>query len=394
MAAGVAAKNGNDVTVIERNERPARKLMITGKGRCNITNHAELDTLIKSTPGNGRFLYSAFSRFSPTDLIKLLEDLGLPLKVERGNRVFPVSDKAVDAVDALVKHARQNGAKLLHGRAEKLVIEKEAITAVLLEDGGSIPCDRVIVATGGLSYPGTGSTGDGYILAQQAGHTIRDTRASLVPLNVHEGFVTELMGLSLKNISIQVIDTKKNKEIYQDFGELLFTHFGLSGPVILSASAHMREPEEGRYKIMIDLKPALDYNQLDGRLMKDFEKNLNRDFINALDELLPRKLIPVIIRLSRIPPHTKVNQITKEQRTGLCVLLKALTFHITSTRSVEEAVITAGGVNIKEIDPKTMGSKVIGNLFFAGEVMDVDAYTGGFNLQIAFSTGFVAGNSV
>ena len=394
IAAGFCGKNGHEVTVLERNDRPARKLMITGKGRCNITNDASLDTLIKSTPRNGRFLYSAFSQFSPTDLINLLHSLHLPTKVERGNRVFPVSDKSVDVVDTFVYFAKKNSVKIIRGRAVSFICEDGLIKAIKLENGNLLYADHVILATGGLSYPVTGSTGDGYMLAESVGHTIISPVASLVPLNVHEGFVGELMGLSLKNINITVHDNEKGKDIYSDFGEMLFTHFGLSGPVILSASAHMRDMKENKYSVFIDLKPALSNEQLDQRLQRDFEKNLNKDFSNSLDELLPKKLIPIMIKRSGIPPLTKVNQITKEQRTSLVTLLKGFSFLITSTRPIEEAIITSGGVKVSEIDPKTMRSKLVSNLYFAGEIIDVDAYTGGFNLQIAFSTGYVAGNAV
>ena len=395
MAAGTAARLGVDTILIERNERPARKVMITGKGRCNVTNACtSLQDLIASVPVNGRFLYSAFSRFMPADTIDFFESRGVPLKKERGNRVFPVSDKAVDIVDCLVSYAQKSGARIVNGRVTQLVIEDGCVKGVKTEDGATITADCVIVATGGMSYPQTGSTGDGYTLAQQAGHSIVSLKPSLVPLEAHEGFCSDLMGLSLRNISIKVYDTKRsNKVIYEDFGEMLFTHFGVSGPVILSASSHIREMERGRYKIGIDLKPALSEEQLDARILRDFSENINRNYINALNSLLPKKLVPVIVKLSRIPMTTKVNQITKEQRKDLAVLLKNFTVTVTDYRPVEEAIVTSGGVDTKQINPKTMESKLVRGLYFAGEVIDVDAYTGGFNLQIAFSTGRLAAQS-
>lgn len=394
MAAGTAAKNGCDVLLLERNERAARKVMITGKGRCNVTNSCTLlNELISNVPVNGRFLYSAFSRMMPTDVMDFFEEQGVPLKVERGNRVFPVSDKAVDIVDALVSFARRSGVKTVHGRAEKLVIEDNAVRGVETDDGRIFMADKVIIATGGISYPQTGSTGDGYKLAEQAGHNIIEPKPSLVPLTVHEGWCSDLQGLSLKNVSISVIDTEKYREVYNDFGEMLFTHFGVSGPMILSASAHLKNMEKGRYELRIDLKPALSHEQLDLRLQKDFRKNANKVFANSLDELLPRKLIPVIVKLSGISPGIRVNQVTREQRKELASLLKELCLTVTGFRPIEEAIVTSGGVDTKEINPKTMQSKLADGLYFAGEVIDVDAYTGGFNLQIAFSTGSLAGKS-
>lgn len=392
-AAGFAAEKGVQTVVLERNDRPGRKLMITGKGRCNVTNNCtSLDTLISNVPGNGRFLYGAFSRFMPSDVIEFFENRGVELKTERGNRVFPVSDNALEIVDALHNFARKN-AKIIKGRAVKLIVEDSCVKGVETEDGETIYADKVIIATGGLSYPGTGSTGDGYDLARQAGHTITDLKPSLVPLEIHEGFCSDLMGLSLRNIAIKVTDTEKNKEIYSDFGEMLFTHFGVSGPVILSASAHMRNMKSGKYKIAIDLKPALTVEQLDARILRDFSENINRNFINALNSLLPKKLVPIIVRLSGIGLSTKVNQVTKEQRRNLAVLLKNLTVTVTDFRPVAEAIITSGGVSVSQINPKTMESKLVSGLYFAGEVIDADAYTGGFNLQIAFSTGKLAGES-
>lgn len=393
MAAGSAAHAGVETIVLERNERPARKVMITGKGRCNVTNNcASLQELISNVPRNGRFLYGAFSRFMPSDVIEFFESRGVELKTERGNRVFPVSDNAVDIVDALVGYAK-NRARFITGRAVKLLIENSKVIGAETETGEKIFADKVIIATGGLSYPGTGSTGDGYELAKQAGHNITQLLPSLVPLEIHEGFCSELMGLSLRNTAIKVVDTENGKTVYTDFGEMLFTHFGVSGPMILSASAHIRDMKSGRYKIYIDLKPALTEEQLDARILRDFSENTNKNFINALNSLLPKKLVPVIVKLSGIGLSTKVNQITKEQRRALVRLLKGMCITVTAFRPVAEAIITSGGVDISQINPKTMESKLIEGLYFAGEVIDADAYTGGFNLQIAFSTGRLAGLS-
>ncbi len=326
--------------------------------------------------------------------MELVEAEGVELKIERGNRVFPVSDKAVDVVDALVRFATKNGVVLRQGRAVALLTEGGKIKGVKTEDGETIFADRVIVATGGMSYPLTGSTGDGYTLAKQAGHTIADPKPSLVPLVCHEGFCSDLQGLSLRNVAITVRDTTNYKEIYTDFGEMLFTHFGVSGPMILSASTHLRPMEKGRYEIHIDLKPALSHEQLDARVQREFLAASNKNFINALDSLLPKKLVPVIVRLCGVKPSLKVNQVTREMRGRLVNLLKDLKVTVNGFRPIEEAIVTSGGVNVKEVDPKTMQSKLCEGLYFAGEVLDVDAYTGGFNLQIAFSTGHLAGESV
>lgn len=395
MASGVAAENGKDVILIEKNDKPARKVMITGKGRCNVTNNCNLiNDLIGNVPTNGRFLYSAFSRFMPSDTIDFFEDMGVPLKVERGGRVFPVSDKASDIVDALNAFSQDADAKRIKGTVKELITDNGAVKGVRLESGEELFADKVIVATGGASYPLTGSTGDGYKLAKQVGHTIVDIKPSLVPLVCHEGFCMDLQGLSLRNVEINVIDTESYKEVYRDFGEMLFTHFGISGPLILSASSHLKDMKERKYEIHIDLKPALSYEQLDKRIQRDFLENTNKNFINALDALLPKKIVPVIVRLTGIKPSTKVNQITKEMRAKLVNILKDLKVTVLRFRPIEEAIITSGGVSTKEIDPKTMESKLCQGLYFAGEVIDVDAYTGGFNLQIAFSTGRLAGESV
>lgn len=394
MAAIQAASNGNSVTMLERNDRPGRKIVITGKGRCNVTNATNLlNDLIAAVPVNGRFLYSAFSSFMPQDTMDFFEEQGVPLKIERGNRVFPVSDSSIDIVDALYGAAKKAGVKFRKGRATELVIENGEVVAVKTEDGETLSCAGVIVATGGKSYPGTGSTGDGYELAAQAGHTVTQLKPSLVPLEAHEGFCSQLQGLSLRNVAIRVEDTQKYRTVYEDFGEMIFTHYGVSGPIILSASSHMRDMQKEKYVIHIDLKPALSHEQLDKRVIKDFTENANKDYVNSLGLLLPRKLIPVIASLSGIKASTKTNQITREQRAGLVDLLKDFKVTVTGFRPLDEAIVTSGGVKVSEVDPKTMKSKLVPNLAFAGEVLDVDAYTGGFNLQIAFSTGYAAGNN-
>lgn len=393
IASATAAGRGEDVTVIEKNSRPARKVMITGKGRCNVTNACfDLDDLINSVVTNKRFMYSAFSSFMPYDTIALIEEMGVPTKIERGNRVFPESDKAVDIVDALVKNAKQNGVKFVEGTVTSFNTENNVIKSVNLYDGTVVDGDAFAICTGGLSYQSTGSTGDGYRLAESVGHSITDIEPALISLVASNGFVPKLQGLSLRNISIKLLDGEK--EIYSDFGEMLFTHYGVSGPVILSASSHMTHPKEHNYKIVIDLKPALDEQTLDKRIQRDFAENTNKDFINSLSKLLPNKLIPVVVKLSGIEPSEKVNQITKIQRQNLVSLLKNFTVNISDFRPINEAIITSGGVDVKEINPKTMGSKIVDNLYFAGEVIDVDAYTGGFNLQVAFSTGYLCGMNI
>lgn len=393
QAAMECGKEKSQITVIEKNSRPARKIMITGKGRCNLTNNSDLDTLIKNTPRNGKFLYSAFSGFSAADVMHFFEKCGVPLKTERGNRVFPVSDKAVDIVDALVGAVKKRGVELLEGAACEILTKDGAVVGVSLSDGRKIDADAVILATGGCSYPLTGSTGDGYAIAQSLGHSVTDITPSLVPLECHEGFCSRLSGLSLKNVTLSIFEEGRKKPIYSEMGEMLFTHFGISGPLVLSASAHIKSPEIKRYNAVIDLKPALDTAQLDKRILRDFEENINRDFSNSLDKLLPKSLISVVVGLSGIAADTKVNHISREQRAKLGGVIKGLTLHITGFRPIDEAIVTRGGVAVKEIDPSTMASKSINGLFFAGELIDVDAYTGGFNLQIAFSTGALAGRS-
>ena len=393
IAGAQAAKRGLDVTIVERNSRPARKVMITGKGRCNVTNACfDINELISNVVRNPRFMYSAFSSFMPYDTMALLQDMGVETKIERGNRVFPVSDKAVDVVDALVKNAKQSGVKFVQGCVTSFNTENGVIKSVNLENSDIIEGDAFAICTGGKSYASTGSDGIGYELAKSVGHTVTPLKPSLVSLIASNGFIPDLQGLSLRNISIKLLDGEK--EIYSDFGEMLFTHYGVSGPVILSASAHMQSPREHNYKIVIDLKPALDYAALDKRIQRDFSEFANRDFINSLEKLLPNKLIPVMVKRSAIPPSLKVNQITKEQRQSLVELFKNFTVDISDFRPINEAIVTSGGVDVKEINPKTMQSKLVDNLYFAGEVIDVDAYTGGFNLQIAFSTGFLCGNNI
>ncbi|MBE6733635.1 MAG: NAD(P)/FAD-dependent oxidoreductase [Ruminococcaceae bacterium] len=391
MAAYRAALSDSTVFLIERNERMARKVMITGKGRCNVTNNSDVDTLMANIPRNARFLYSAFSEFNSADTIRFFEENGVPLKTERGQRVFPQSDKAVDIVDALVNAAKRAGVKFLKGRAVEVIANDNAVHAAKLENNEEIEADAVIIATGGMSYSLTGSTGDGYKMAEMLGHTVTELKPSLVPLVAHEGFCSKLSGLSLKNVTLSLFETGKKKPIFSEMGEMLFTHFGISGPLALSASAHIKNLEKKQYFVKIDLKPALSVEQLDKRILRDFEENANKDFLNSLDALLPKSLIPVVVSLSKIPPHQKINQLSREERFRLVEIIKGLTVNIVDYRPIEEAIITSGGVNVREVNPSTMESKLVSGLYFAGEVLDVDAYTGGFNLQIAFSTGFLAG---
>lgn len=406
MAAVSAAGQGAKVLLLERNSRLGRKLLITGKGRCNVTNNCGRDTLLNNIPRNPRFLYSAFAQFSPEDTIAFFESRGLPMKTERGNRVFPVSDKAADVERVLETAVRDFGAEVRTGRAERLLLEDGAVKGVLCEDGTEYRANAVILACGGKSYPLTGSTGDGYALAAQAGHKIVPPVPSLIPILTEESDPKEMQGLSLKNVTLTV--SKKGKPVYEELGELLFTHFGLSGPLVLSASAHMagKKPAgdcgekfyasmlkgEG-YSLSIDWKPGLTEEQLDRRLLRDFAKYQNKDVINSLGELLPRKSIPVILRRAGIPFETKVNSITKEQRHALLSALKGFTLTPVGFRPIEEAIITSGGVDVKQVNPRNMESKLCQGLYFAGEMLDVDGYTGGFNLQIAFSTGYLAGQS-
>lgn len=394
FCSGLIAEKGKSVALIEKNEKVGRKLMITGKGRCNVTNMCDNKELIESLTKNEKFMYSAFSSFNSYDTFDFFESRGVKLKVERGNRVFPVSDKAVDIVDCLYSFVKKSGVDIICSRVTAFETENELINSVVLESGEKIYCKNAVVATGGKSYPKTGSTGDGYILAKSVGHNIVKPVGSLVPINTAEGLAAECQGLSLKNTAVSVERVNDKKIIYRDFGEMLFTHFGLSGPMILSASAHLRDLDKYEYKIHIDLKPALDFEKLDKRILRDFSENSNKILSNSLSKLLPFKLIPAIIKYSGLKPQLTVNQITREQREHLVKSIKDFVFTVKSLRSVEEAIITSGGVDCKEIEPKSMRSKIVGNLYFAGEVIDVDAYTGGFNLQIAFSTAFCAANSI
>lgn len=388
MCAGFAGCCGNNVTVLEKMERPARKLMITGKGRCNLTNNCDTDTLIKNTRTNAKFLYSAFNSFTSADTMALFERLNVPLKTERGARVYPASDKSVDIVDALVGFAKRS-ARIIHGECASLIIENGKALGITTTKGAKIYAEKVVVATGGQSYPLTGSTGDGYRLAREAGHKVTDLRPSLIPIEIAEQWCRGLMGLSLKNITLSLYKKGGKKPVYEELGEMIFTHFGISGPLVLSASSYIKKSAED-YMLYLDLKPGLTAKELDTRLLRDFNENLNKDFINSLDALFPKKLIPVLVELSGIHLHTKVHQITKEERTRFTALVKRLPITPKALRPVSEAVITSGGVSVKEIDPYTMKSKLVENLYFIGEVLDVDAYTGGFNLQIAFSTAYTA----
>ena len=397
MAAGTAAGRGCAVKLIEQNRILGKKLLITGKGRCNVTNACEdVEELIENVPRNPRFLYSAFYTFPNTAVIKFFNDLGVKTKVERGNRVFPESDKSSDIASALRRFLTENNVEIIHDRADEILCdnsgEKPKITGVRCKNRGKIYADSVIIATGGMSYPDTGSTGDGYYFAEELGHTITEIAPSLVPLEVSESWISELAGLTLKNVSIKVYNSK-SKKIYEDFGEMMFAHFGLTGPIILSASAHMREMKTEKYTISLDLKPALSESELDRRILRDFGESLNKDFRNSLGKLLPKRLISPIIELSGIDPLKKVNSVTKQERAALAALLKNILFHVTNFCGIDRAIITSGGVSVDEIDPSTMRSKLVDGLSFAGEVIDVDAYTGGFNLQIAFSSGFLAGSS-
>lgn len=387
MAGIFSARYGKSVTIFEPNEKIGRKLRITGKGRCNVTNNSPVEEHIKNIPVNSRFMYSAFSMFSAEDTMNFFEELGVPLKTERGNRVFPVSDKAEDIVNALDRELKRLDVKIIHKRVDTLIIEDGKVCGVTAQ-GKEYRSGSVLIACGGKSYSVTGSTGDGYKLAESAGHTITQLKPSLVPIVSEDKFCSELMGLSLRNVTLKLYD--REKVIYSEFGEMLFTHFGVSGPLVLSASSHIREMQKNRYKLVIDLKPALTPEQLDARIQRDFAENLNRDFINGIRKLLPAKLIPVIVRLSGISPERKINSITREERRKFGELIKAFPVKISGFRPIDEAIITSGGVSVKEINPKTMQSKLADGLFFAGEVIDVDAYTGGFNLQIAFSTAYSA----
>lgn len=391
MAAISAARMGAKVQILERNPKVGRKLYITGKGRCNVTNHCVVEGVLAATPRNGRFLYSALNRMPPATVEKFFSDLGVELKVERGNRVFPRSDKAADIIDALFFELRRLKVPVLQTRATDILCRDGVVCGVNTENG-EIPCKAVILATGGLSYPATGSTGDGHRMASALGHTVVEPKPSLVPLESPDSFCGEMQGLGLKNVALTVKNQKK-KVVYQEQGELLFTHFGLSGPLILSASAHMRDYDKNTYTCYIDLKPALDEQTLDARLVRELTANANKDMANLLGALLPRMMIPVMLERAEIPSWRKAHDLTKGERRRLLELFKSFPVAVGGPRPIEDAIITSGGVKVGEVDPKTMGSKKIPGLFFAGELLDVDAYTGGFNLQIAWSTGRAAGES-
>ena len=398
MAAIMSARNGNKVIILEKMRSLGRKLSITGKGRCNITNATNMDNFIKNVPGNGRFLYSAFSKFTNQDTINFFNEIGVKTKVERGDRVFPVSDSAMEVIDKLKKELDKRKVKVIvNSKVERILVENSKVVGVKTADSTYL-CDKVILATGGKSYPTTGSTGDGYKIAEMLGHTVVKPKASLVPIELYEKEIVELQGLSLKNVSIKIKDGQKL--VYEDLGEMLFTHFGVSGPIILSSSAHLLRVKNVDEKLKnkeivleIDLKPALTTEKLETRIQRDFEKYTRKQYKNSLNDLLPGKMINYIIKKSHIPEEKQTDQITKEERRKLAEILKKLEFKIKGFRPIDEAIITAGGIDIKEINSSTMESKLVNGLFFAGEIIDVDAYTGGFNLQIAYSTGFLAGKN-
>ncbi len=393
FAAAVCDTQDAHITLFDKNSYAGKKLLITGKGRCNLTNDCTVEEFMSNVPANNKFLYSSLRRLTPQDTMNFFESAGLELKVERGKRVFPTSDKARDVRDTLFKKAVENGAEFVFQNVKK--IEKKDKAFLVYTDTGFQEFDKVIIATGGASYFRTGSTGDGYRFAKELGHAVTPLSPSLVPLVSREKFLPSLMGLSLKNVELKIIDSTNGKEKFSDFGEMIFTHFGISGPLVLTASSVVRDINKfpDRYTASIDLKPALTFDTLDARIVSDFSKNINRDFINSLSDLLPSKLIPVVVERSGISPRIKVCQIKKEDRRKLVELLKNFTLKIHSTRPIEEAIITSGGVKLQEVNPSTMESKLVEGLYFAGEILDVDAYTGGFNLQIAFSTAYTAINS-
>lgn len=389
MAAYAASLNGNDVIIIEKNHRPARKVMITGKGRCNVTNNCDVKDFIANVPQNARFLYSALNRFSPYDTLGFFEAMGVELKTERGNRVFPVSDKAVDIVDALYKSC--NGCKFMFDTIVKSINIVDGVArSVILDNGKELSADAIVVATGGASYSLTGSTGDGYDFARSAGHSVTKIKPSLVPIESSDAFCSELSGLTLKNVGISVV--KDGKTIYTDFGEMLFTHFGISGPLVLSASSNIDEIKG--CVLNIDLKPALDADKLTERLKRDIAQNINKNVVNIMPGLVPAAMSKIILEKAGVNPETKCNQLTTKMRNSICDVLKRFEVKLSDFRPIEEAIITRGGVDVSQIDPKTMQSKLCQQLYFVGEVLDVDGYTGGFNLQIAFSTGYAAGSSI
>lgn len=387
FAAVWAARFGKSVIVFEKNERLGRKLRITGKGRCNVTNNSPVEEHMRNIPVNSRFLYSAYSSFDAESTMAFFEELGVPLKTERGNRVFPVSDNAHDIADALVREMKKLGVKVVNAQVTQLLAENGAVRGVRA-GGREYESGSVLIACGGKSYPATGSTGDGYKLAESVGHTVTELKPCLVPLVSPDKYCAELMGLSLRNVTLSLYDG--NKEIFSELGEMLFTHFGVTGPLVLSASSHIKDMKPNRYTLKIDFKPGLTPEKLDERIQRDFSENLNRDFVNGIRKLLPAKLLPIAARLAEIPEELKINSVTKEQRRRFGELIKAFPVRISAFRPIDEAIVTGGGVSVKEINPKTMESKLVSGLFFAGEVIDTDAYTGGFNLQIAFSTAYSA----
>jgi predicted Rossmann fold flavoprotein len=393
LASATAASRGLNVLLYERNSLAGKKLRITGKGRCNLTNNCRAEEVLESITNGGRFLHSALSGFAPSDVMELFESLGVPLKTERGGRVFPVSDRAGDIADALWRRVSACGVEFRRGRVTGVKVSGGAVSGVAAGEARE-RCRAVILCTGGMSYPGTGSTGDGYVIASRLGHTVTPLRPSLAPLTARGDVCAGLSGLTLRNVRLRVHSAGNKKPLFDGFGELLFTHFGISGPLALSASAHMREPEGAVYRAVIDLKPALSEDALDARIVRDFTKFSNKNFSNALAELVPGRMAPIIVKLSGIPPGAKVHSVTRAQRAVLLGLLKRFTLEITGARPIDEAVITSGGVSTREIDPRTMQSKLVRGLYFAGEIIDADAYTGGYNLQIAWSTAYAAGRSV
>ena len=394
LASIFAARNGNEVHVFEKNEKLGKKLFITGKGRCNITNAGDMENLFENVVSNRKFLYSSFYSYTNEDVISFFETLGVPTKIERGNRVFPVSDHSSDVINGLEREMKKLGVKVhLNTKVKSVEGNEEGFRGIVLSNGEKVTADACIVATGGCSYQPTGSTGDGYRMAESVGHTVTEVYPALVPLGIKEDFVGELQGLSLRNVEATIYDGKK--EIYSDFGEMLFTHYGVSGPLMLSASSYITKKLQDReMKLVIDLKPALSEEQLNQRVLRDFEENKNKQFRNAITKLFPAKLIPVMVMLSGIDAEKKVNEVSKEERMEFVRLIKHFTLTINGTRSFREAIITQGGVKTKEVNPATMESKLVPNLYFVGEVLDLDALTGGFNLQIAWSTAYMAGSSI
>lgn len=390
MAAIAAARAGCRIALVERNGKIGRKLCLTGKGRCNVTSDSTVDEVLRRIPRNGKFLYSAVTRFDSADTMEFFQTLGVPLKTERGSRVFPCSDRAADIVDALERELRRLRVPILPGRVTRLMVESGAVRGAVTQQGEVLPCGAAVLATGGLSYPATGSTGDGYALAAAVGHTVTETRPSLVPLESPDPCCARMQGLSLKNVTLRV-KNKKGRVIFQDMGELLFTHFGLSGPLILSASAHMREFDRDSYTCVIDLKPALDEAKLDARLVRELTAGANRDMSNLMGALAPRLMGPVLLERAGIPGDRKARDVTREERRALACVLKGFEVPVSGARPIGEAIVTSGGIRVSEVDPGTMMSRLVPGLFFAGELLDVDGYTGGFNLQIAWSTGHAAG---